>query len=328
MAVFSVNQARHLYVAKEVKTPHVVSADAAGSIAVRTNKEKSHLYFEYKSADNLVRSDLIDVKNIMYAKATDVKDMQRELKAVTVTLDDTVNGGSPVGGQDYILRIAFRQFVGMSDEDTYIKYGMVHAYNNMSISDFYKELAKSLVKNFSRELTPLVKFTLAAGEEAVPVDVNTKWDTLSGEYTALVIDEVEQPWVLGTMAQVPVYFDVYPTTITVDGDERIWGIVEDTESEGYVGNGKNIADLEYFCMGERGDIYRGAGWPNVITTTYLVDPSKEYYTLDIHYAYVGSNESVQKSEKDITIVSADKATINSIVSAVSTATGLTIASIA
>lgn len=328
MAVFSVNQARHLYVAKEVKTPHVVSADAAGSIAVRTNKEKSHLYFEYKSADNLVRSDLIDVKNIMYAKATDIKDMQRELKAVTVTLDNTVNGGSPVGGQDYILRIAFRQFVGMSDEDTYIKYGMVHAYNNMSASDFYKELAKSLVKNFSRELTPLVKFTLAAGEEAVPVDVNTKWDTLSGEYTALVIDEVEQPWVLGTMAQVPVYFDVYPTTITVDGDERIWGKVEDTESEGYVGNGKNIADLEYFCMGERGDIYRGAGWPNVITTTYLVDPSKEYYTLDIHYAYVGSNESVQKSEKDITIVSADKATINSIASAVSTATGLTIASIA
>lgn len=328
MAVFSVNQARHLYVAKEVKTPHVVSADAAGSIAVRTNKEKSHLYFEYKSADNLVRSDLIDIKNIMYAKATDAKDMQRELKAVTVTLDDTVNGGSPVGGQDYILRIAFRQFVGMSDEDTYIKYGMVHAYNNMSISDFYKELAKSLVKNFSRELTPLVKFTLAEGEEAVPVDVNTKWDTLEGNYTALVIDEVEQPWVLGTMAQVPVYFDVYPTTITVDGDERIWGVVEDTESEGYVGNGKNIADLEYFCMGERGDIYRNIGWPNVITTKYLVDPSKEYYTLDIHYAYVGANESVQKSEKDITIVAADKATINSIVSAVNTATGLTIASIA
>jgi hypothetical protein len=328
MAVFSVNQARHLYVAKEVKTPHVVSADAAGSIAVRTNKEKSHLYFEYKSADNLVRSDLIDVKNIMYAKATDAKDMQRELKAVTVTLDNTVNGGAPVGGQDYILRIAFRQFVGMSDEDTYIKYGMVHAYNNMSASAFYKELAKSLVKNFSRELTELVKFTLAKGEEAVPVNAATKWDELEGEFTALVIDEVEQPWKLGTMAQVPVYFDVYPTTITVDGDEKIWGVVEDTESEGYVGNGKNIADLEYFCMGERGDIYRGAGWPNVITTTYLVDPSKEYYTLDIHYAYVGSNESVQKSEKDITIVAADKATINSIVSAINTATGLTIASIA
>lgn len=327
MTVFSVNQARHLYVANELKTPHVVSADAAGSIAVRTNKEKTHLYFEYKSADNLVRSDLIEIKNIMYAKATKSADMAHELKAVTVTLDNTVNGGSPVGGQDYILRIAFRQFVGISDEHTYIKYGMVHAYNNMSASDFYKELAKSLVKNFSREESKLVKFTLAKGEEAVPVDVNTKWDTLEGDFTALVIDEVEQPWRLGTMPQVPVYFDVYSTTITVDGDERTWGVVEDTESEGTVGNGKKIADLEYFCMGERGDIYRNIGWPNSIPTTYLVDPSKTYETLDIHYAYVGNNESVQKSEKDITIVASDKTVLNSIITAVNTATGLTIASV-
>lgn len=328
MAVFSVNQARHLYVAKEVKSPHVVSADAAGSIAVRTDKNKTHLYFEYKSADGLVRSDLIDIKNIMYAKATKASDMARELKAVTVTLDSTVNGGQPVGGQDYILRIAFRQFVGISDADTYIKYGMVHAYNNMSVADFYKELAKSLVNNFSRELTPLVKFTLAAGEEGTPVDINTKWDDLKGEYDSIVIDEVEQPWNLGTLAQVPVYFDVYPSTITVDGDERTWGKVEDTESEGSVGNGKNIADLEYFCMGERGDVYRNAGWPNSIHTTYMVDPSKEYHTLDIHYAYVGSNESVQKSEKDITIVAADAATLNSVITAVKTATGLTIDSVA
>lgn len=328
MAVFSVNQARHLYVAKEVKTPHVVSADAAGSIAVKTDKNKTHLYFEYKSADNLVRSDLIDIKNVLYAKATKASDMAHELKAVTVTLDSTVNGGNPVGGQDYILRIAFRQFVGMSDEDTYIKYGMVHAYTNMSKSDFYKELAKSLVKNFSRELTPLVKFTLAKGETAVSVDTNTKWDTIGDGFTALVIDEVEQPWVLGTMAQVPVYFDVYPTTITLDGDERIWGIVEDTESEKSIGNGKKIADLEYFCMGERGDVYRNMGWPNSIHTTYLVDPTKEYHTLDIHYAYVGSNEGPQKSEKDITIVSDNIETINSIATAVSTATGLTIAELA
>ena len=327
MAVFSVNQARHLYVAKEVKSPHVVSADAAGSISVRTDKNKTHLYFEYKSADGLVRSDLIDIKNIMYAKATKASNMARELKTVTVTLDSTVNGGQPVGGQDYILRIAFRQFVGISDAYTYIKYGMVHAYNNMSVADFYKELAKSLVNNFSRELTPLVKFTLAAGEEGTPVDINTKWDDLKGEYDSIVIDEVEQPWSLGTLAQVPVYFDVYPSTITVDGDERTWGKVEDTESEGKVGNGKNIADLEYFCMGESGDVYRNAGWPNSIHTTYMVDPSKEYHTLDIHYAYVGSNESVQKSEKDITIVASDAATLNSVITAVKTATGLTIDSV-
>ena len=336
MATFSTNQVRQLYVAKALKTSHVLASDAAGSIAVKNDTAKNHLYFEYKGADNLMRSDLIDIKNILYAKATDADDMAHELKSVTVTLATDVNGGAPVAGQDYILRIVFRQYVGMSDEDQYFKYGMVHAYAGMTASDFYKKLALSLAKNFSREVVPLVKFTLTnSDDEAVPVDATTKESSLTETYTALVIDEVEQPWRLGIMGQTPVYFTVQPTTITVNGDERIWGTVEDTDPAGTIDNGKKIADLEYFCMGERGDIYRGVGFPNNIPTTYLVDPTVKYNVIDIHYAYVGSNESVQKSEKTITLVvpkvgannQASNALANSIISAINTATGLTIATL-
>lgn len=324
MSVFSTNQARHLYVATAYKTPKVIASDAAGSIAVKADTAKTHLYFEYMGQGGLTRSDLIDTKNILYAKATKADKMARELKAVTVTLK-----GTPVGGQDYILKIVFRQFAGMSDEDIYTKFGMVHATNGMSASDFYKELALSLAKNFSREATELVKFTLTEGEDtAVPVTAATKAKDLTGNYTALVIDEVEQEWTLGIKPQVPVYFDVLPGTITVDGDETIWGEVEDTEPSGTVKNGKAIADLEYFCMGERADAYRNANWPNSIPTKYMVDETKEYHVLDIHYAYVGSNEAVQKSEKDITIVCADMAELNKIIDAVEAATGLTIAALA
>lgn len=99
MATFSTNQVRQLYVAKELKNPRVLASDAAGSIAVKNDKAKNHLYFEYKGADNLMRSDLIDTKNILYAKATDADSMAHELKAVTVTLDNEVNAGAPVAGQ-------------------------------------------------------------------------------------------------------------------------------------------------------------------------------------------------------------------------------------
>ena len=134
------------------------------------------------------------------------------------------------------------------------------------------------------------------------------------------------------MEQTPVYFEVQPVPVTVNGDERIWGKVEDTEPAGTIANGKKIADLEYFCMGERGDIYRGVGFPNNIPTTYLVDPAVKYNVIDIHYAYVGSNESVQKSEKTITLVipkvgaknNVSNALANSIITAINTATGLTI----
>ena len=349
MATFSTNQVRQLYVAKELKDLPILASDAAGSIAVKSDTAKNHLYFEYKGADNLMRSDLIDIKNILYAKATDADAMAHELKSVTVTLDTNVNNGAPAAGQDYILRIAFRQYVGMSDEDQYFKYGMVHAYAGMNADEFYKVLALSIAKNFSREVVPLIKIEVHSkatkskgGFDSVGYMVvtpttkdNGKNDATNPYYAAgtLVTDidniritEVEQPWRLGIMAQTPVYFTVQSVPVTVNGDERHWATLTES-TNGSIGNGKTIADLEYFCMGERGDIYRGVGFPHNIVTTYLVDPTKKYYTFDIHYAYVDNNESVQKSEKDITIVCSNKAVFNEIVTAFNTATGLTIATI-
>lgn len=323
--VFSTNQVRQLYVATELKegAAHVLATDQAGAIALKADNAKSHMYFEYKGAGGLTRSDLISIENVLYAKATPASALARKLKKVTVTLDQTVNGGNPIAGQDYILRIVFRQYLGMSDEDQYQKYGMVHAYAGMTPSDFYKTLAISLAKNFSRELVPLVKFKVGNTE----VTPNTKLADIAGDAASLVIEEVEQPWTLGTQEQVPVYFEVYPTTVTFNSDERIWGEAEKSDSNVTVKDGHIIADLEYFCMGERADQYRNIGWPNSIPTKYLVDPTKEYHVLDLHYAYVGSNECVQKSEKDITIVSTDKAIINSLVDAINTATGMEVASL-
>ena len=326
MATFSVNQVRQLYVATAFKTPHVLASDAAGSIAVKNDTAKSHLYFEYKGADNLMRSDLIDTKNILYAKATDATAMAHDLKSVTIALDSNVNGGAPVAGQDYILRIAFKQYVGMSDEDQYFKYGMVHAYAGMSASEFYKVLAVSLAKNFSREIVPLIKIEIKTASATTEVTPTTKVADLKDTYTGVVVTEVEQPWRLGVMAQTPVYFTVQSVPVTVNGDERHWATLTESTS-GSIGNGKTIADLEYFCMGERGDMYRQVGWPHNIPTTYLVDPTKTYCVFDIHYAYVGSNESVQKSEKTITIVCADKAELNKVITAFNTATGLSVATL-
>ena len=66
-----------------------------------------------------------------------------------------------------------------------------------------------------------------------------------------------------------------------------------------------------------------------------VDPEKKYNTIDIHYAYVGDGVSVQKSEKDITIVvpkvgannQASNKLTNDIIAAINTATGLNIATL-
>lgn len=343
MATFSTNQARQLYVAEALKTPNVVATDAAGSIAVKADTAKNHLYFEYIGAGGMTRSGLIDIKNILHVKATDADDMAHDLAKYKLTLDASVNSGNPVAGQDYILRIAFRNYIGLSEEDQYFKYGMVHAVSTTTASEFYKTLALSLVKNFSREEKGLLKFYLETGGSdagtvaGTPTEVtkDTKESTLTGTYTGVIIEEAAQDWILGVMEQVPVNFELQPATITVNGDELIWGTVKKVTSTSSIPDGHKIADLEYFCMGERGDIYRMVGFPNVIRTKYLVNPDNKYNVIDIHYAYVGANESVQKSEKTLTIVvpkvgannKASNKLANDIITAINTATGLSIATL-
>ena len=345
MGNFSVNQVRQLYVVTAVqgtanKTDGVVSATAnAGTIALKTDKEGKNLYFQYKGADNLMRSDLINKDNILYAKAISAEAATQKyaLKKAVVKLDTNVNGGNPIGGQDYILRICINPYVGMSDEEPYFKYGAVHAMRGMTTGKFYEKLAASLYKNFSRELAPMLTFSIngkvvgrvktdpATGVETL-IDTDGVTITVADEYAdGVTITEVEQEWTLGIKEQSHVNFTVIPTTVTFDGDEVNWGTVTVSNSTTVRNNGRMIADLEYFCMGERGDQYKNVGWPNVIHTKYLVDPSTAYNVLEIHYAYVGPNEGPQRSEKDITIVCANKEDLNKLIGQFATASGVDIA---
>lgn len=330
MATFSINQVRHLYVEKALKTDNnLLPTDAAGSILPKSDTAKSTLYFQYMSPAGIVSSDKITIANIISAKATASGSMAHKLARYQVTL--SALAPAPVQAQEYVLRLAFRQFIGLGEDDQYFKYGFVKATSGMTASNFYKALALSLAKNIANETTPLVNIYLnsAADGTDVPVTSTTKESELNkADYDKIIIEEVQQDWILGKMPQAFIPFSVQPTTITVDGEEIVWGDVKKVASTKKVENGHNIADLEYFCMGARGDMYRGMGYPNNIVTTYLVDPSKKYDTLDIHYSYIGSNESVQKSERTITIVCEDDGShtlMKALVAAVNIASGLSIA---
>lgn len=327
MAVFNTNQNRQLYVASAYNSS-VTSASAVGTIgavkAIADSIDKE-FYFMYKGADTVLKSDRIQVKNLVYAKAFDAATMVVPLKSVEVALDSNVNSGNPVSGEDYVLRIQFRQFYGMSDEDLYIKDVVVHATAAMAATPslFYTALANALNKAFSREIgatassNPYLTFTAAS--------------------TKVTITEKPQDWTLGIGAQERVYFDVFPTTIYVNYEDVIWGTVTDVTpakanavvGTNALGNGKQIADLEYFCMGERGDQYRMQGWPNYIPTKYLVDPTAQYHVLELHFAFTDTGVNSYRSEKDITVVfpTSAKSALNSFIGAINSAAGTSIATL-
>jgi hypothetical protein len=300
--VFSTNQARHLYVVSEA-VASLSSPAVAGEVKVGASEKD--LYFEYVGADKVARrSDLIPIDSITYAKATKASALAVTAKAKKVTLAaDALDSGKPIPG-NYTLKVAFRQYNSMSDEGYETRVAEAKATSSTTAAKFYAAIAVSLFKNLSKEIAPLLDIYLAVSgnDKSVKIDANSKVESLSGSYTGITLIEAGQPWVLGTYPFETVDFDVIPGTIALENDEIQWGVVASATSGITYGDGKKIADLEYFCLGERGDVYRNVGWPNSIKTDYQVNPAAEYDVLDIHYAYQGTCEDIQKSEKDITFV--------------------------
>lgn len=288
--VFSTNQNRQFYVANSVVTEEPT---ALGEIKMSKSVDSKQIFFKHFGQGGRTRTDIIDVANISYAKLTKKEEMRRFLKKAVISLDPSLNEGKPISGQDYIVRIVLNGYLLPGEDNMLIKHGMVHAYAGLTAEDFYKRLAKSLEMNFSRDNNAYFKFEATT--------------------TGVVVTELEQPWALGVRAQEFLDFNIYGAQVKFQGEDVNWvkgdeeGKIATENTATAVGNGKKVADLEYFCMGERGDQYRNVGRPYVITTKYMVDSAKEYDMLDIHYSYIGDGISVQKSEKDITIVSSEGA---------------------
>lgn len=309
MAIFNVNQNRQFYVITKVETKEPANE---GEIKLGKTADGKQIFFKHFGKGGLTRTDLIDVDKICYAKVTPKTDMQRKLKKATVTLSADVNAGAPIAGQDYILRIQVNNYLAPGDACVLIRSGAVHAVKGMTAAQFYEKMVKSLEMNFSRDPQPLLKFEVSktADESSVA--------------NGIVITEVgDQPWRLGVLSQEAVNFEAIPTTVRYDGEEVFWGSTEYGETTTTIGNGKQVADLEYFCMAERGDMFRNMGWPNNIDVKYMVDPSKEYDMLDLHYFFSGDGVQVHKSEKDITFVTAEPTVMEALKEALTTA-GVTV----
>lgn len=340
MNLFTANQVNQVYVLNSDSPLHhdlsndhdVTTSDKLGTISIGMTTDHKSIYFKHRGPGGVTRSDLIDLDKIERVVATPASAMAQTLMSAKITLNAAaLKSSTPVAGQDYMLRITFNGYIGISPEDSqYWKHGLVHATAGMSTSAFYLQLASSIAKNMARETNNLIKVfvtysTDSETEITATSNVNDS-STFSQTYTGVIIKAVEPDWILGMKQQKQITFTVEPTTIiNDDNDEVVWGDVVYSDKKKFTGgatpsysvvtsgqpaaagtviNSKLMADYEYFWHGERGDQYRMMGFPDYVPTTYLVDPSWQYgYDIvTIHYSYIGSNESSQKSEKDITFI--------------------------
>ena len=292
MAVFSVNQARQFYVNTGALTEN---QNTAGTGEFR-EKNGNIYYVGYNVDGEAQRSDIIKKCNVDWVRISTPAAPKAKTYTITVNSGILDSNSKVPAGYEFILKVIFTQFIGMSEADKLFKIASVYTTAPMTVADFITAMKTSLEKNISKE--------------------NKVWPILSvsSTSTTLTITEVAQEWSRGKLSGEVMPFTVQPESVTINGVAQNWatldskGAVPFTEAAATDGfgntltNGRKTADLEHFCMGERGDIYRGAGWPNNIDTRYMVDPTQSYSYLDIQYHYKGDNEDIQHSAKTLTIV--------------------------
>jgi hypothetical protein len=317
--MFTEKQVRQFYVATSTSADVIapvkvdnthkatdLTAKSAGACQFVTNTTGDEAYLLYKgpSEDGLQRSDLLKKCNITAVSLTDAADMKHKMLKMEVALDSNVSA-TPIVGQDYILNIEVKGYIAPGDDSTFRKFGAAHAFNTTA-SDLYRDLALSLAKNFANLGAPLISVALKTDSDPVAVTNKTAKASLTGTYTGIIIEEVEQPWRRGAAKQEFVNFTVMPDTVYTGGADQVWGTVTDVtaSNSNALPNSKKVADMEYFFHKERGDVYGDVGFPNNIETTYQVDPANAdgYSFVDINFYFEGNSHNVGKSEKTLTIV--------------------------
>lgn len=153
-------------------------------------------------------------------------------------------------------------------------------------------------------------------------------------YTGLWVEELQQPWSLGSKSFHRLNYNTRCNKITLaTGEEINWGTVASTTVDTTtVGNGKLICDLEWFTAGERGDIYRGVSAPYYPKTELLGEKDATYSLIELGYAFYDSGVNEFPSEKTMTFAVKDETdgtpytTINSLINDIeAAATSFTVA---
>ena len=264
MTNFSTNQVMQFYVADSVTTlPY---------------KDEKAFKISFPSLG--ITSDKIE--NVEWAKLTKAAKLQPKAKQATITF-----AGEIVVGQDYAVKVSYPEVGGAGVESWTTKTAVAHAGKGATKETVVEELVAQLTKVLGVDDV----LTVAEAEGGFTITPNVENVKYERGIRPIAIPD----------------FNVTVNQIIDDGELTNWVVLDDAQQipvesiETGLTSGYKLADMEYFAMGERGDEYRMAAYPNHIITDYKIDPAKNYDVYNIHYSYKGYNTQSHKSEKDLVI---------------------------
>ena len=268
MTNFSTNQVMQFYV-----------VDSAADIEILPYKDEKAFKISFTKLG--VTSDKIE--NVEWAKFTKSTALKTKAKKMTVTF-----AGDVVIGEDYAVKVSYPEVGGAGIESWTTKTAVAHAGKGANKTTVVKELKDQLTK-------------ILGVDGALKVVDATDGVAITANVADLKYERGVRPIVIPD-------FNVTVNQITDEGELTNWATLDKNQQLPVesvptgIKSGYKLADMEYFAMGERGDEYRMAAYPNHIVTDYkITDPDKDYDVYTVHYSYKGYNTQSHKSEKDLII---------------------------
>lgn len=257
----------------------VYSVNQATQMYVGTAKLQLHGGVDaYYLIDGNEKTDIIKAGRILRQTTTTVGDMNVKAPIATLTV------GTITQGDEYLVRLIIADDAGV--ENAYIK-SVAAIATNATASTLAATLRNYLKKASERDTEPL--YTVGGSESTITI-------------TPQLISTVGKRFIVPNITVEVVNLTRDNDNLTIADPKTGW--VQYTVSP-VPGSGlAKLKDLEYFCAGEKGDVYRGAAYPNDFPFVSKIDKSitDETPVTTIHYYDDCSNEGVQKSEKTIIIV--------------------------
>lgn len=279
MTNFSTNQVMQFYVIE------------SGSYEIIPCEGKAFkIYFK----DYGITSDKIE--NVEWAKYVEASALRPKAKKMSISF-----AGDVVIGEDYAVKVSYPEVAGAGVESWTTKTAVAHAGKGATKATVIAELKKQLTKILGVDGVLVVE-DYDGGLSILPTYASRDSEGAPNK-------DYVKAYARGTHPITIPDFNVTVNQITDEGELTNWVVldpltqqipVESVTTE--IPSGYKLADMEYFAMGERGDEYRMAAYPNHIITEYKINPEIGYDVLNIHYSYKGFNDQSHKSEKDIIIV--------------------------
>ena len=243
MSTFGDSQVRNLFIAKAVVTP--VAADGDVGVA--------------EVGDNLIVSTMKG--GVVYTSAPINKEMilsngQKQMPITTKTHTITPTG-APVVGEGVELVVYLDSFGAHNTTDATTIRGW-HKNKTTTIGDTLDGLADTITQTIEKSA---IKGVTVTSNGSVIIVEFTRSDYKLGKFD-------------GKVTQGRVLAKDYGGSITFDA------VVADGTA---LMNGVEVSNLEWFAEGNRGDVYRGTGYPNNFDGLYVADITKDYEFYEIAF---------------------------------------------